>query len=115
LAGFIPVLTDVQATAETSGSEEFISTDDPRSNTRARFGRSPACISRFRSGRGDPSRPRIKSLGGVFEERKKRMWVANRLERNGATLPFTDSEASWISAQGHALLSDGSYDYPYFA
>jgi hypothetical protein len=67
------------------------------------------------SGRGDPSRPRMNSLGGAFEERKKRMWVANRLGKNWSSLPVAGRDASWVSALRQALLSDGSYDYPYSA
>src|SRR5450756_830946 len=64
LAGFLPVLIDVQATAETSGREEFISIALPRSNIRARLGRSPDCIKRRSNGRGEPSQPSMNSLFG---------------------------------------------------
>jgi hypothetical protein len=110
----MPVLTDVQATADTSGNDEFISTDVPRSNTRARLGRSPDFVSRWRRGSGEPSRPRMKSLGGVFEERKKRTFVANRLDKDlGITAAYRAVMTRRTGARGHAPIVTGSYDYPF--
>src|SRR6516165_90792 len=61
LPGFLPVLIEVQATADTSGCEEVISTAVPVSNVRAKLGRSPDAMRRRRRGSGEPSRPRMKS------------------------------------------------------
>jgi hypothetical protein len=62
----------------------------------------------LRRGSGEPSRPRMKSLGGVFEERKKRTFVADRLDKDlGITAAYRAVMTRRISARRHALFCDG--------